>query len=141
MQNEANPITGQSGPPPGGPAALARRAGRVLSETGYNQDSIAELLGPANAGKPAPDLRDQWLWRTRSADPLSTFVRLFAMGEPVANEAAARAFRPLTIDQFAALRLIRIQGARVRPAVQLIAESNLILASDLHAQRGAPLAE
>ena len=92
MKNEPNPISGHSAPPPSGAAPLVRRVGRILAGAGYTQDNIADLLGPANAAKPPADLRDQWLWRTRDASPLSTLVRLFAMGEPVAAAAAAKAF-------------------------------------------------
>lgn len=104
----------------------------VLYRTGFDESRISERCGVADIAKLSagiPD-RDRLLWRTRDGDPLSTLFRLFGVGVPVELPALRSAVAPMDPADWAALGLIRIDGATARRAVALWPSGPLVVAYD-----------
>ncbi|MCU1657668.1 MAG: methyltransferase [Pseudonocardiales bacterium] len=86
---------------------------------GYTADAIHDLLGIAGtAALRRGDLAA--LRRHLTADtPVSTLVRLFLLGEPVDETAAARALHPLTTDAACAAGLLAVSAGAARAVLDI----------------------
>jgi SAM-dependent methyltransferase len=102
----------------------------VLARAGYTDEGVVKVLGVDSLSR----LRDRrlpaLLRRTGGGTPLDTLVRMFILDQPVDAEAAARAFAPMTVDDWSTTRLVERVDDTVRPCVQLRCYQGMVLAYD-----------
>ena len=110
-------------------AALAR-----AGYTAENVSAILHLTGELALG-PA-DLQVHGL-RTADGSPLSTLVRLLALGLEVDETAVASALAPVKPAALAAMRVLDVSGGRARALVRLTAHGEVLIACDLPGAGGA----
>jgi methylase of polypeptide subunit release factors len=105
--------------------------GQALRDAGYDGEAVTSVTAPGGRLR-RPQLRpvaDRIVLDERPRDALATFLRLFALGEPVAAGDVPEAL-------LAAEDLLRRDGDRVVPRVRIDAIDGLLIASDL--DRSAP---
>src|SRR5438034_9521677 len=98
-----------------------RRIRDVLDRAGYSEAGFLEtcqapdLMCLPTRGHEFPLL----LHRTRSGTPLDTLLRLFFLGEPVDRETARRTVQPMSLEDWAAVGLMDVDGIQARAAVEI----------------------
>ena len=122
------------GDDPDGP----RRVRDVLEAVGYRDGEIVELLDAEGLTALGPKRLLPLLRRTAGGTPLETLVRLFVLGVAEDAGAAARAFSPMSVPDWADLGLVHVEGGSVRATVQLRRYQELVVAFDF-APPGAPV--
>ena len=100
----------------------------VLRAADYTSSGIAGLGVEPGLGVRAPDV-PILLQALRPAEPLATLVRLFLLGQPVAEREFMRHFGPAAAA-FAAAGLVVARPESVEPAVGLTPWRDLIVAHD-----------
>src|SRR5215470_12553332 len=99
--------------PPMLAAAQYARIRDVLTRAGYTDEGVVKLLGVDSLSR----LRDRrlpaLLRRTGGGSPLDTLVRMFVLDQAVDDEAASRAFAPMSVDEWAAANLVERVGGKV----------------------------
>jgi hypothetical protein len=93
------------------------RIREVLARAGYTDEGVVKVLGVDSLSR----LRDRrlpaLLRRTGGGTSLDTLVRMFILDQAVDAEAAARAFAPMTVDQWSTANLVERVDDKVRPCV------------------------
>jgi SAM-dependent methyltransferase len=106
----------------------------VLAGAGYDPDGVRRALG-----SDGPFERDDnlplYLRVLPEEGPLPTLVRLFFLGVPVAEEAAAAAFAPLPLGRLEGLGLLEERDGGVGATVDLTPTDEFLLAYD-HGEHG-----
>jgi SAM-dependent methyltransferase len=120
-----------------------RRVRDVFDRVGYTEASVqdvlrsneAPLLGVRSSARQDLPLL---IYRSRGDHPLHTLLRLFLLGAPVDRAAARRAVEPMSLDEWAALGLVQLQGDAVAGTVDLLPYQNLLVVSDSPWQADPP---
>ena len=105
---------------------------RALADRGYTRSALAELLNPGNSDKPLEAGIDAAAaaHRTAGLSPLQTLARLFVLAQAVPEPAAREALAPVTLEQMAAIGLVRREGGEVRAECALLPFADLVIACD-----------
>jgi protein-L-isoaspartate O-methyltransferase len=114
------------------PPSEASRAREVLDRAGYDEPTIAKLLGTGEI-PPASQRRlslPLYLWRCRGDGALETLVRLFLLNQAVALDVAGRALAPVPLTEWVACGLLAAGATEVQAAVELVPYQGLLLAVD-----------
>jgi methylase of polypeptide subunit release factors len=102
----------------------------VLNTAGYTDAGVVKALGVDSLSR----LRDRklpaLLRRTSGGTPLETLIRLFILDQGVDRAAAENALAPMTVEAWAEIGLVDVDGLLVRPLVQLRCYQGLVLAYD-----------
>ncbi|HLJ47104.1 MAG TPA: methyltransferase [Bryobacteraceae bacterium] len=102
----------------------------TLLSRGFNTDSLHSLLGPvqldAVQASPSPRL----LYLTRESAPLHTLVRLFLLGVPVPQSAAAAALRPLPLRDLVRARVLKFTGDSAIARMRIASYGDQMIAFD-----------
>lgn len=114
------------GDDPDGP----RRVRDVLEAAGYRDGEIVGLLDAEGLTALGPKRLPPLLRRTGGGTPLETLVRLFLLGVAEDADVAARAFDPMSVQDWADLGLVEVEGGSVRATVQLRRYQELVVAFD-----------
>jgi hypothetical protein len=111
---------------------LARRIREVLARADFTEKRIQELLHVQEyPSYPVRNpLRPVLLRRTESGGPLETLIRLFVLMEPVDLNTARRALAPTTLEDWARLGLLRVQGDVASAEFELRPYQGLVAAFD-----------
>ena len=89
----------------------------ALDEAGYAGSNVLGIIGDDAFSLLALQETAPILRRTVGGSPLETLIRLFIAGATVDVEAARRAFRPLTPEDWAAGGIVHLEGDGVRARV------------------------
>jgi hypothetical protein len=103
---------------------LARGLRAVLDDAGFTARSFTEVVGDE-------DLADAEARAGTRPQPLSTMLRLFAIGRGVPLDEAKTAFGALGIDGAVRLGVVAVHEAVLHPSVRIVPHDILLLASDL----------
>jgi methylase of polypeptide subunit release factors len=107
-------------------ASPAAALGAALRTAGYDAEAVTSVTAPGGRLR-RPELRavaDRMVLEERPRDALATFLRLFALGEPVPAA-------DVPDDLLAGEDLLRRDGDRVAPLVRIDAVDGLLICSDL----------
>lgn len=110
-------------------AALARAA-----YTAENIAVVLHLTGELTLGPADLQVHDL---RTNDGSPLSTLVRLLALGLEVDERAVASALAPVKPATLAEMGVLEVQGGRARALVRLMAHGEVLITCDLPGAGGA----
>jgi predicted RNA methylase len=111
---------------------VIHRVREVFDRVGFDDSHIPEHLGVKDmaALSLGPSDRPRLSHRTQDGAPLSTLIRLFLVGLPVAFDAFKRSVEPLAPADWAELGLVEIGADLVHRAVGMRPSRGLIIAHD-----------
>ena len=116
-----------AGVPTPASAEVMRELREALARTGYTAESVGALLHLKGELTLSPaDLQVHDL-RTRDGSPLSTVVRLLALGFEVEEAALAAALAPVTPSVLDEMGLVEIAAGRARAKVRLMAHGDVLI--------------
>ena len=130
------------------PASLFRddpddveKVGAALDAAEYTTTTILGAIGPDGPALLARNELEPLLWRTRSATPLDTLVRLFLCETSVGVTDAERALAPLPLARWAEAGIVAVAGDQVTALVVLqpleVSGRSCLLAHDGKARDGS----
>jgi hypothetical protein len=102
----------------------------VFVGAGYTDRGITQVLGVKSLTKIGERQFPVLLRRAAGGTPLETLIRLFILGQPVDTTAAARAFSPMLVEDWAKIQLIAVSDSQVYPCVQLRCYRDMVIAYD-----------
>src|SRR5260370_5091809 len=109
----------------------------ALARACYTAENVAGVLHLSGELTLAPaDLQVHDL-RTRDGSPLSTLVRLLALGFEVEERAVALALAPVKPSMLAEMGVLEVGGGKVRGLVRLMAHGEVLITCDLIGAGGA----
>jgi hypothetical protein len=123
-------------PAPAPPAVMGELRA-ALARAGYTAENVAAVLhltGELTLGPADLQVHDL---RTRDGTPLSTVVRLLALGFEVDEQAVASALAPAKLAGLVEVGLLEVGGGKVRALVRLMAHGEILIACDLPRAGGA----
>ena len=100
----------------------------VLQESGYAEGRLTEMLA-AHRGPSGVDLVTLRR-RLESEGTLNTLVRLFYLGDPIAEERVAKALKPVPVDLLARAGVLRREKAGLRATAKLTPVQGLFVFGD-----------
>ncbi len=103
----------------------------ILLDGGYTPGKILERIGYTDLSSVRSDDLPLLMRRTKGAEPLDSFIRLFLMEAAVSARDAQRAFKPMELETLCKAGLLQIDGASVRASVKLVPFQDLLIAFDL----------
>jgi SAM-dependent methyltransferase len=112
------------------PQDSLRRIGDFLRQVGYSNDSTREILRADPGLVTDPEMRPLYIRRTSGGTSLETLIRLFVLGVPVDADSAGRAVSPMSVEEWAELGLLRLEGGSVEASLQLLPVEGFIVALD-----------
>ncbi len=104
----------------------------VLEQGNYAQPQICQLLGVPEL-PPATQRRQSlplFRHRTRDDSPIAILIRLFHLGQAVSLGAARRCVAPMSLEDWADVGLLRVQGDTVTSLVELVPYERCVAAAD-----------
>ncbi len=114
--------------------AAAERLGAALRNVGYDEDSVADLLGEDGA---STDLSEVPVYERRLPEsPLATTIRLFLLQLSVPLSDAVAALEQGGVDALLTTRLAEVDGTELVPRARIVPAEELYMAFDGFA-RGA----
>src|SRR5262249_19342510 len=102
----------------------------VLAAADYTDKGITQRLGIDTLNRLGERKFPVLLRRASGKTPLETLIQLFILGESVDAAAAARAFAPMTVDEWTNIGLVSLNDTMVQPSVQLRCYQGMIIAFD-----------
>jgi len=104
---------------PMGSARIVDRIGADLRSHGFDAESVPEFLGESahhalGRGDRIPALR-----ATGDGSPLSSLIRLYLLGQPVAESAAAAVFTTTGLDDAVAMGALERSGDEIRAGLDI----------------------
>ena len=102
----------------------------VLARAQFADHTIVEALGVKDVRAVSDRDVPLLLHATRRGTPLDTLVRLFLIGVGTDVEATRRAIEPMTLEEWVAAGLVRVQGSSVVARVRLLPFQGFLLAYD-----------
>jgi hypothetical protein len=118
-------------------AATMGELRNALASAGYTAENVAAALhlnGELTLGPADLQVHDL---RTRDGSPLSTLVRLLALGLEVEERAVASALAPVKPSVLAEMGVLEGGGGKVRSLVRLMAHGEVLITCDLIGAGGA----
>jgi methylase of polypeptide subunit release factors len=113
------------------PPERIRRIGDVFRAAELNEQSLHELTGGGHQAGARRESFALLVARTGDGRPLSTLLRLFIAGLPVAAERAAEAVAPMALEDWLEVNLLRLDGESVVANVCVEPCHGVLLASDV----------
>ncbi len=110
------------------PARIAQLRSAMWS-AGYNSAKVAEVLG-GDRQHLQPDPTQSVLLKRQlpAGQPLSTLIRLFVLGLPVAAGDAAAALAPLSLDSAEHLGVVRESGEQIEGSIRITPYEDFLFA-------------
>src|SRR5258708_11149739 len=118
-------------------AAIMGELRNALANAGYTAENVAAALhlsGELTLGPADLQVIDL---RTGDGSPLSTLVRLLALGLEVEESAVASAVSPVKPSVLAEMGVLEVGGGKVRSLVRLMAHGEVLITCDLIGAGGA----
>ena len=117
-----------------------RRLKDVFESAGYTGANIPRSIGGKELSAiQGYNITPLLLHRTDRGTPLDTFIRLFLIKVPCDIEVVKRAIRPMKLETWMKVGLVRIKKTSVTAAVELLPYKDLLLAFDLPDVLNTPL--
>lgn len=103
---------------------------KLLADARFTDQGVCDVLGINETRAVSQNDLALLLHRTRGGTPLETLVRLFLVGVPVESEAASRAAKPMSLDDWIAAGLVVPRGTQISAELQLLPYQGLVIAFD-----------
>lgn len=117
-------------------AELRRNAGERLASDGFTEEELKTFLQVAEVPIPSPGRLPLWMARTAGETPLSSWVRLFILGQSVPVDTVARWLGPSGVDAWIDAGLLSADGASLTARVYLRCFQGLLIAAGFPPESG-----
>ena len=106
------------------------RARDILVDADYTSAGLTKLIGSPDVTVTRPIDLAPVLYTVRGDSKVETLTRLLFLTVPVSKDAAERALAPMSLDEWAAAGILRIQGDQVEPEIRLRPHHHFYFAAD-----------